>query len=225
MTAIERLRRLLLATFLLGAPAAHASNDLIDLRSTDAVRGDAVAGKARAAVCSACHGPLGNAIVPAFPNLAVQKADYLYWRLVTFKRAGKPESPMTAQVANLDEGAMRDLAAYFASLPPAAATVGTGAMPGATIYRDGDPANGVPPCQGCHGADARARVGAPDDDARTRLYPVLRGQHAAYLADRLEDLATHAPYTSTAHVMAPIARTLDAASIEAIAHWLEAGAP
>ena len=225
MIAIERLRRLLLATALLGAPFAHASDDLIDLRGVAPVRGAAAAGKAKAAVCGACHGPLGVAMVPAFPNLAGQKADYLYWRLVTFKRAGEADSPMTAQVAQLDDAAMRDLAAWFASLPPAAGSGAFAGMRGATIYRDGDPARGVPPCQGCHGADARARVGTATDDARTRLYPVLGGQHAAYLADRLEDLATHAPRTSTAHVMAPIARSLDAASIEAIAHWLEAGAP
>ncbi|MBA8883308.1 c-type cytochrome [Dokdonella fugitiva] len=224
MTAIERVIRILLGGALLAAPLAHASDDLIDLRDAPPVRGDAVAGKAKAAVCSACHGPLGVAVVPTFPNLAGQKADYLYWRLVTFKRAGDADSPMTAQVAHLDDAAMRDLAAWFASLEPAAGTNGAAGMPGATIYRDGDPARGVPPCQGCHGLDARARVGA-DDAARARLYPVLRGQHAAYLADRLEDLATHPPHTSTAHVMAPIARTLDAASIEAITHWLEAGAP
>ena len=129
-----------------------------------------------------------------------------------------------ADLAARTDQARSDLAAWFASLEPAAGTNGAAGMPGATIYRDGDPARGVPPCQGCHGLDARARVGA-DDAARARLYPVLRGQHAAYLADRLEDLATHPPHTSTAHVMAPIARTLDAASIEAITHWLEAGAP
>ena len=225
MTAIERLRRFLFATALAGIPLAHAGSGPVDLRAIDAVHGDAAAGKAKAGVCSACHGPLGVAIVPTFPNLAGQKAEYLYWRLVMFKRAGKPESPMTAQAANLDDAAMRDLAAYFASLPPAAGTAGTGTMPGAAIYRDGDPAAGVPPCQGCHGADARGRAGA-DGDPRLRVYPMLRGQHAAYIAQRLKDLAADAsPLTSTSHVMAPIARTLDAASVDAIAHWLEAGAP
>lgn len=226
MTAIERLRRLLIAIALAGIPLAHAASDLVDLRAIDAVHGDAAAGKAKATVCSACHGPLGIAIVPTFPNLAGQKPEYLYWRLVTFKRAGKPESPMTAQAANLDDAAMRDLAAYFASLPPASSSASTAAtMPGATIYRDGDPANGVPPCQACHGADARGRAGA-ENDPRWRVYPALRGQHAAYIAQRIKDMAADAaPATSTAHVMTPIARTLDAATVDAIAHWLEAGAP
>jgi cytochrome c553 len=224
MTAIEHLRRVLFATALVGAPSAHAGGDFIDLRAIDAVHGDPAAGKAKAAVCGACHGPLGVAAVPAFPNIAGQKADYLYWRLVAFKRGAKPDSPMTAQVANLDETAMRDLAVYFASLSPAVGNAsGDVTMPGAALYRDGDPARGVPPCQGCHGADAR---GHGDEAARGRTYPMLRGQHAPYVAQRLKDLAADAsPLTSTGHVMAPIARTLDPATAEAIARWLEAGAP
>lgn len=226
MTAIERLRRLLFATAFAGAPLAHAGTGLIDLRDIEAVRGDASAGKAKAGVCSACHGPLGIAAVPAFPNIAGQKAEYLYWRLVAFQRGVDPDSPMTAQVARLDDASMRDLAAYFASLAPAPGNAaGEATMPGAALYRDGDPVHGVPPCQGCHGADARGD-GRGESDPRRRIYPVLRGQHAAYIRQRLEDLATDAaPRTSSAHVMAPVARTLDAATIDAIARWLEAGAP
>ncbi|HEU4665976.1 MAG TPA: c-type cytochrome [Dokdonella sp.] len=227
MTAIARLRRIVFTAMLAGSALAHAG-DLIDLRSAERVRGDAAAGKAKATVCSACHGTAGIALVPAFPNLAGQNADYVYWRLVAFKRGVDPDSPMTAQAANLDDTAMRDLAAYFASLPPAAGhATGDAAMAGAAIYRDGDPARGIPPCQGCHGADARGHTGTDAGrNAQSRIYPALRGQHAPYIAKRLADLAGDAsPRTSASHVMAPIARTLDAASVEAIAHWLEAGAP
>lgn len=226
MTAIETLRRILFAATLAGCPLACASGDVIDLRSVGRVHGDATAGKAKATVCSACHGPAGVALVPTFPNLAGQNAQYVYWRLVAFKRGVDPDSPMTAQAASLDDVAMRDLAAYFASLPPAAGHATDDAtMAGATIYRDGDPARGIPPCQGCHGSDARGRTDV-DRNGHARLYPALRGQHAPYVANRLADLARDAaPRTSTQHVMAPIARTLDAASADAIGRWLEAGAP
>jgi cytochrome c553 len=204
------------------------SGDLIDLRRIEALGGDAAAGKARATVCSACHGPTGLSPVPLFPNLAGQQAEYLYWRMVSFKRAGRTDSPMTAQVANLDDRAMRDLAAWFASLPAPvspAATANDIAERGSHLYREGDPARGIPPCQGCHGVNAAGHPLAREDASR-RVYPALRNQHAAYLIHRLDDLAADTEvHTSTEGIMAPIARTLDPDAIAAIAAWLESGAP
>lgn len=222
-------RASLMSALLLACSFASAASDLLDLRRVETLHGDGAAGKTKATVCNACHGPLGIAPVPLFPNLAGQKAEYLYWRLVAFKRAAKPESPMTAQVAKLDDAAMRDLAAWFASLPPAAVAAsvrndGSGTH-GETLYRDGNPALGIPPCQGCHGAGA---LGHPlaDEGARWRVYPALHGQHAPYLLQRLKDLGADAnPLSSSARTMAPIARSLDADSAAAIASWLESGAP
>jgi cytochrome c553 len=230
MTAPDGKRYLIrigLIVALLACSVVAVAHDLLDLRNVATVSGDAQRGKTKAAVCSGCHGPVGVALVPAFPSLAGQKAEYLYWRLVTFKRVGKPESPMTAQVANLDDAAMQDLAVYFAGLPASTATARApeSNARGAALYHEGDPARGIPPCQGCHGSTADGHPLA-GDNARWRVYPALRGQHAAYIAQRLKDLVDNAnPPTSSAHVMAPIARTLDADSIATIAGWLESGAP
>lgn len=217
-----------LAALLLACSVAGAASDLLDLRRIEPLVGDVAAGKAKAMVCSACHGPLGITPVPLFPNLAGQKAEYLYWRLVAFKGAARPESPMTAQVANLDDAAMRDLAAWFASLPapaPAAAAGNDSVTRGETLYHDGDPARGIPPCQGCHGADAHGHPQARED-AHWRVYPALHGQHAAYTLQRLKELGTDAnPLSSSARIMGPIARSLDADSASAVAAWLESGAP
>jgi len=219
---------LLLASASLLACSVAGAGALLDLRRVAASSGDAVAGKAKAAVCSACHGPLGLSPVPLFPNLAGQKADYLYWRLVAFKRANNPASAMTAQVANLDDATMHDLAAWFASLPAAAPAAVAGnehIARGESLYLEGDPGRGIPPCQGCHGKDAQGHPRAAED-AHWRVYPALHGQHAAYLQQRLKDLGGDAnPAASSARVMAPIARALDADSAAAIASWLESGAP
>ncbi len=138
-------------------------------------------------MCSACHGAAGISPAAMFPNLAGQHAEYLYWQLVVFKREARPESPMTSQIENLDDATMRDLAAWFASLPPAPSSPATDASSrGATLYREGDPAHGTPPCQGCHGADARGNPLAADN-ASYRLYPALRGQHADYVVQRLKE--------------------------------------
>jgi cytochrome c553 len=211
---------------LVGAATVHAgSADFVDLRRIGPITGDANAGKTKAALCSACHGVNGVAPAPAFPNLAGQRAEYLYWQLVEFKRQARPESPMTAQTTNLDDAAMRDLAVYFASLPPPApAREGAAASNrGAMLYREGDPARGTPPCQGCHGADGNGHAWA-DNDAAYRTYPKLRGQHVDYVAQRLKDFRDGKHDGSSAdRIMTPIARTLDDDAIKAVAIWIESG--
>ena len=203
-----------------------AASDLLDLRGIDAIHGDADTGKTKAAVCMGCHGPVGVSPVPAFPNLAGQHAEYLYWQLTEFKREARPDSPMTAQVANLDDTAMRDLAVYFSSLPAATPAEGTTSPErGSQLYREGDASAGVPPCQGCHGRNAEGHP-LVQVDAHWRAWPVLRGQHAAYLAQRLKDFqgGKHT-LSSNDRIMMPIAQTLDDASIAAVTAWLESPTP
>ena len=162
----------------------HAA-DYIDLRRAPAIHGDASAGAGKATVCIACHGLGGNSVVPTFPRLAGQRADYLYWHLVEYKRGHVPESPMTAQVANLSDEDMRDLAAFFAAQTPqtpANATPLVADAHGGELYANGEPARGVPPCQGCHGADATGQA-----DPRFRMFPVLRGQHTDYVIAKLKE--------------------------------------
>lgn len=213
-----------LATLLSQGVVLAGSADFVDLRRIGPLVGDASAGKAKATVCSACHGANGIAPASMFPNLAGQRAEYLYWQLVEFRREARPESPMTSQVANLDDATLRDLAAYFAALPPPAVTRDTAtASPGAALYRDGDPATGTPPCQGCHGADGNGHAWA-EDDAAYRTYPRLRGQHAEYVARRLKDFRDGKHVSSSAdRIMTPVARTLDDDAIGAVSSWIEAG--
>jgi cytochrome c553 len=224
MLAIRTVRfkvhALFMAMLLSPAAASAVETGFIDLRRIEPVHGDANAGKAKAVVCMGCHGPVGIAPVPLFPNLAGQHAEYLYWQLVEFKREARPESPMTAQVANLDEAAMRDLAIYFSTLPAMTASAAPSSDRGGTLYREGDSAHGVPPCQGCHGVNADGHPLA-QDAAPWRTYPALRGQHSAYLAQRLKDFrdGKHT-LSSNDRIMAPIARALDDASIDALSQWL-----
>lgn len=213
-----------IALLLASAGASAFAAGYVDLRRAEPIHGDAAAGAQKALVCVACHGPNGNAIVPAFPNLAGQRADYLYHRLVEFKTADPKSpyyaaSPMPAQLANLGDADLRNLAAYFAaqtaSHSPAAAVPTTG---GEELYLNGDSAHGIPPCQGCHGADAR---GPAAQETRYAAYPALRGQHAPYLVARLNGYRGNMPqYSSNDFIMHGVARTLDDGSIQAIAAWL-----
>jgi len=82
-------------------------------------RADAAAGQAKAAVCVACHGPMGNSTNPDYPILAGQTARYLYLELRDFKEGRRSDPRMTPMAAGLSREDMMDLADYFAAQRPA----------------------------------------------------------------------------------------------------------
>lgn len=216
--------------------AAAPARGYEDLRRITPISGDAQAGQAKSELCAACHGPQGIAIAPNFSNLAGQRADYLYRELVDYRRGSRPESAMTPLVADLDDQDMRDLAAYYAALVPTAvpAAPADEATPapdaallqlGEKLYLAGDPAKGIPPCQGCHGGDARGHPDAlrADSSGHTpyAVYPALRGQQALYLQTRLGELRDGKLHHSTTDfVMRGVAERLDDDSIQALSAWL-----
>jgi cytochrome c553 len=210
--------------------ALAAASRYTDLRHIEPIHGDAAAGQKKAVLCFACHGSAGVSVAPTFPRLAGQRADYLYHRLVSFKRAAPKDpyysvSPMTPIVANLSDPDMRDLAMYFASqTPPATAAAPTPPLgKGETLFLTGDPARGTPPCQGCHGADA---AGPSIGTGQYAAYPSLRGQYAPYLIARLTNFHKNLPRdTTNDFIMGSVAQTLDDESIQAIAAWLSSLTP
>ncbi|WP_242107340.1 c-type cytochrome [Luteimonas aquatica] len=208
-----------------------------DLRRARPIAGDAAAGQAKSELCAACHGPQGTAIAPNFPNLAGQRIDFLYWQLVEFKRGTLTESPMTPLVAELSDTDLRNLAAYYAGLKPQApvaeATPPADAAQlqrGERLYLEGDPAKGIPPCQGCHGADARGHADAlrPDRDGHVPFaaYPALRGQQSLYLQTKLGEYRDGKLHDATTDlVMRGVAERLDEDSIQALSAWLSSLPP
>lgn len=200
---------------------------LLDLRAQPAITGDAQAGKALSAVCSACHGEAGIGAAPNFPNLAGQSVTYLYVQLHTFKGGQRNDPIMASMVLTLGDADMRDLAAYFSSLPPKQAKPPAEASPGARLFADGDPGRGIPPCQGCHGEGGRGprAEGAPPVSTPRPPWatvPRLSGQSAAYVAKALQDFRGGARNgTSNAAIMHGVAATLGDEDIQAIADYLD----
>ena len=216
---------------IVGTGLAVAASRYTDLRNVEPIHGDAAAGATKAKACFACHGENGTSVAPIFPRLAGQRVDYLYHRLLTFKRASAKDpyyskSPMTAMVVPLSEGDMRNLAAFFASQEPQPAVptpLPASPEKGERLFRTGDPARGVPPCQGCHGVGAR---GTAVDKGPYLVYPVLRGQYSPYLVSRLTNFRMGQPHDSTSDfIMSNVARTLDDDSVQAIAAWLSSLPP
>jgi len=91
-----------------------------------AAEGNPAAGKARAdaAGCFACHGVDGVATADGLatdkndPNLAAQPDLYLQFQLVFFRKGVRKNEVMNAMAEQLSDDDLRNVSAYFASLPP-----------------------------------------------------------------------------------------------------------
>ncbi|OUV03952.1 MAG: hypothetical protein CBC42_00730 [Betaproteobacteria bacterium TMED82] len=69
-------------------------------------------------VCAACHGKDGvNAVLPSYPILAGQHADYLNQALMDYKSGARKNAVMAGIAGTLSKSEMLGLANYFASLP------------------------------------------------------------------------------------------------------------
>jgi cytochrome c553 len=150
--------------------------------------GDAARGTAKAAVCSACHGPNGNSTSPDWPRLAGQSAVYIVEQLRLF-RAGVRDNPVMKPVAStLSDQDINDLAVYYEAQTP----TGLEADPsfwraGEALYLRGDRAHDVPACVACHGPVGRGNLAAG--------YPALRAQQSVYVVKQLNDYKSGGRYT------------------------------
>jgi len=150
--------------------------------------GDAARGTAKAAVCSACHGPNGNSTSPDWPRLAGQSAVYIVEQLRLF-RAGVRDNPVMKPLAStLSDQDIDDLAVYYEAQTP----TGLEADPsfwraGEALYLRGDRAHDVPACVACHGPVGRGNLAAG--------YPALRAQQSVYVVKQLNDYKSGGRYT------------------------------
>ncbi|MGF1693478.1 c-type cytochrome [Photobacterium kagoshimensis] len=92
---------------------------LATVMSAPALAGDPAAGKAKAAICAACHGADGIAVIPGYPNLKGQNEQYLVNSLKAYKnkeRTGGMAMVMQPQASMLNDTDIVNVAAYFAQM-------------------------------------------------------------------------------------------------------------
>ena len=187
--------------------------------------GSVEAGAAKAAVCTACHGPSGNSVNPEWPSLAGQNAAYIHEQLVMFKSRKRNNPIMQPIVDAVPEADFADIAAYFAAQTPA----GLEADPsywkaGEALYRSGDAARNIPACGACHGPAGQGNAASG--------YPALRAQHSVYTAKQLQDYLSGNRYrdpadaktvhaTRNSAMMSTIAARLSPEDIRNLASYLQ----
>jgi cytochrome c553 len=170
--------------------------------------------KAEAAGCFACHGADGIATADALaadknvPDLAAEPDLYTQFQLVFFRKGVRKNEIMNTVAETLSDQDIRDLAAYFASLPAPKPTVPPDPAPddsalGVDVARDIH-------CTNCHG-DHYEGV---DNIAR------LAGQREDYLYKALRDFKSGARTTVGVAGMADVVYPLGDSEMKALAHYL-----
>ena len=172
-------------------------------------------GKAKAQICSACHGQDGNSINAVWPNLAGQHVAYTVQQLKAFKSNARSNPSMSPMVANLSEVDMHEIAVHYAAQPPKIANVNSAEIvAGQRLYRGGDRQRGIPACMACHSPNGAGNAAAN--------YPALRGQHAQYTVLQLQAYATGERHTDPQQMMRTIAGKLSAREMESVAKYISA---
>jgi cytochrome c553 len=86
----------------------------------------AAAPPAIAQTCAACHGAKGVSSIQGTPSLAAQPDIFIQYQLVFMRDGSRDPGVMTAIVKTLTDDSIRDLAAYYSSLPPPPARAAAG---------------------------------------------------------------------------------------------------
>lgn len=179
--------------------------------------GNVESGKTKSATCIACHGADGNASTNiVWPKIAGQHAQYLSKELLDFKlgsKGGRNNPVMQSIVMSLNDDDIADLAAYYENLPR---TIGA-AKPdlvvlGQQLYRGGNMTKGIPACAACHSPDGLGNGPA--------VFPLLSGQHPAYIADQLKAFRSGLRSNDLNHMMRDIAAKMNDQEIDAVASYI-----
>lgn len=180
----------------------------------EVLEADPQAGATKAMSCAGCHGMDGNAVVPIWPKLAGQRADYIAKQLHDFKAARRSDPTMNAMAAPLSDQDIEDLAAHFEQQARTVAPVDAElAAIGEQLFLIGAPERNLPPCQSCHGAEAEGfHVNGG--------FPALAGQHPDYIVKQLTSFRSESRGNDWNGSMRYVAKQLTDDEIRALAAYL-----
>lgn len=177
------------------------------LLTAPAEAADGEAGKAKAEPCAACHGPDGVSQMDGVPSLAAQPDQFTQWQLVYFRggtRKNEIMEPLASELSNAD---IRNLGAYFASLPPPPPSESDD-QPALTEH--GAKLAAQRNCATCH----------LDNYAGQKAIARLAGQREEYLVKSLLDFRASARTGSGVAAMADAAYGLTDDEIAALSHYI-----
>jgi cytochrome c553 len=155
--------------------------------------------------CAMCHGPTAIRYANS-PNLAGQYAVVIYKQLRDYQSGMRASAIMTQMAGSLSDTEMRQLAAYYASLPRPTGSELAGAAP--AVVKWGAPMRNIAPCGSCHG-----------DIEHTMASPWLKGEPRAYLRTELTAFASEERHNDIDAQMRAIAQRMTPGEIEQAAAY------
>ena len=156
--------------------------------------GDPNIGQTLSTPCSSCHGSQGISGNASTPSLAGQDATYFAAAIRGYQDGSRADVTMKALVGALDDAAVKNLAAFYASLPPQAPNV---RKPLST-------AQWTERCDRCHGVNG---------NSTNPRYPALAGQRVEYLTRVLNLYRTGARHSLEMAAMAEVLSENDVKNI------------
>src|SRR5690349_4310344 len=176
------------------------------LASVPARAADVAAGKEKAELCVGCHGENGISETENMPSLAGQLDQVIQWQLVYFRAGARKNEDMQPIVEQINNEDIRNLGAYFASLPP----------PKPAEDKDPDRSK-----KGAQAAAGRRCASCHSDNyAGSKAAARLAGQREDYLAKALRDYKSGVRSGGGQAAMAEVAHPLSEEEIDALAHYL-----
>ena len=183
----------MLSAAIISGPFAHAA--------------DLAAGREKAELCSACHGEGGISQTENIPSLAGQPDQFIQWQLVFFRAGARKNEQMQPIVEQISNDDIRNLGAYFASLPVPKASAPDD---NPDLSQKGAQAAAGRRCASCH----------TDTFAGTKAVARIAGQREEYLVKALHDYKSGARSGGGQAAMADVAYPLSEEEITALAHYL-----
>jgi len=163
---------------------------------------DIGAGKAFAErECKGCHGLEGGGAAPAIPHLAAQREAYLLGALKAYKEGKRTHAALREIASHMTDADARNLAAYYASLPPIQPAAARDAKP-ASPYERGKSL--AAHCVKCHNEDG---------NSKTAGIPNLAGQQPQYLVIAIQEYLKKERKAAPMHALLPGLSRLDMESL------------
>jgi len=158
------------------------------------------------AACAGCHGNTGISQIPGIPSLVGLDPKYLVTAMKAYKNGQRRNDTMKAMMAPIGDGAINNIASFYASQKPArAATPSTGDQAAGKTSSAS--------CAGCHGEQGvSASPGTPS----------LAGQDAQYLEAALQ---TYKTGTRADETMKGMVAALDDSAMKNLAAFYAAEEP
>ena len=193
---------------------AYVSDDSEESIKQRSGPGNVEAGREKSQLCQGCHGEFGHSTDPMIPKLAGQFGNYIAKQVRNYQAGTRTHQIMNAMAGTLSDEDVADVAAYFASQEKMKGDGSAENQVGKDLFLHGRTSRMLFACVNCHGV--RGKGLGP----RFAMFPVIGGQHKAYIRRQLLQFRVLDRTNSPNSIMNKITNQLTDEEIDALAEYV-----